>query len=192
MNQTIKLLIITSILAASIFSQTTDKKAVVVTALTMPADAAAGGEITGNIKDGQIIPLRWAESSQVACFPGTRFEMFNGNQVFYRVTLPAASSMVITLTPKDNAQVNLYALRQGNRPTEQPVPPNVERATSCEASYPIYANMGGGKVVKNKDTGIRKVEYISVNSSYSILIGVAGAKGLTEGEFKLNISIKPR
>lgn len=190
MKVTIKLFILVLVLSSAIFAQ--KEETVKVTPLTMPADAAVGGEITGNIKDGQKIPLRWAESSQVACFPGTRFEMFDGNQVFYRVTLPAASSMVITLTPKDNAQLSLYALRQGSNPNQQPVPPNVERAVSCEASYPIYANMGGGKVVKNKDTGIRKVEYISVNSSYSILIGIAGAKGLTEGDFTLNITIKPR
>ncbi len=163
-----------------------------VTSLTMPPDPVAGGEITGNIKDGQVIPLRWAESSQVACFPGTRFEMFNGNTVFYRVTLPAASSMAITMTPKDGAAINLYALRQSSNPREQPVPPNVQQAISCEAKYPIYANLPGGRVAKNKDDGIRKIEYISVDSPYSILIGVAGAKGLTEGDFKLNISIKPR
>ena len=190
MKSTIKLLVLVLFLSSAVFAQ--KEETVKVTPLTMPPDAAAGGEITGNIKDGQKIPLRWAESSQVACFPGTRFEMFDGNQVLYRVTLPAASSMVITLTPKDNAQLSLYALRQGSNPNQQPVPPNVERAISCEASYPIYANMGGGRVVKNKDNGIRKVEYISVNSSYSILIGIAGAKGLTEGEFKLNITIKPR
>ncbi len=190
MKITIKLFTLVLVLSGAIFAQKADP--VKVTPLTMPADAAAGGEITGNIKDGQIIPLRWAESSQVACFPGTRFEMFNGNQVLYRVTLPAASSMVITLTPKDNAQLSLYALRQGTRETDQAVPPDVQRAISCEASYPIYANVGGGRVVKNKDSGIRKVEYISVGSAYSILIGIAGAKGLTEGDFTLNITIKPR
>lgn len=166
--------------------------AVKVTPLTLPADPVAGGEITGNLKDGQIIPLRWAESSQVACFPGTRFEMFSGNHVLYRVPMPAASSMTITLTPKDDAQINLYALRQGSKPIDQSVPPNVQQAISCEAKYPIYANLPTGRVVKNKDDGTRKIVYDSAGSPYSILIGVAGAKGLTMGDFKLNISIKPR
>lgn len=115
-----------------------DEKAVKVTPLNMPANSNVG-EITGNIKDGQKINLRWAESSSVACFPGTRFEMFNGNNVFYRVTLPAASSMKITLTPSDGKIINLYALRQGAK--DQAVPPNVTSAISCEASYPIYANV---------------------------------------------------
>ena len=162
-----------------------------VTMLNLPANSTAG-EVVGNIKDGQKIPLRWAESSAVACFPGTRFEMFNGNHVFYRITLPAASSMIVTVTPKNNAQISLYALRQGSSPNSQTVPPNVRSAISCEASYPIYANLGGGRTVRNKDDGTRKVEYISVNSPYSILIGIAGAKGAAEGEFKLNIEIKSR
>ncbi len=174
--------------AAFAFGQA-DESAVKVTSLNMPANSTTG-EVSGNIEDGQKISLRWAESSSVACFPGTRFEMFNGNNVFYRVTLPAASAMKITVTPADGKAINLYALRQGSKSTD--APPNISSAISCEASYPIYANLGGGRQVKNKDDGTRKVEYISVNSPYSILIGVAGANGLTEGDFKLNIEIKPR
>jgi len=192
MRSKISLFILILICAGTVFSQTNTDKTVKVTPLTLPANSTAG-EITGNIKDGQILSsLRWAEQSNVACFPGTRFEMFNGNHVFYRVTLPAASSMVVTVTPKDNAQISLYALRQGSSAADQTVPPNVRSAISCEASYPIYANLGGGRTVKNKDDGTRKVEYISVGSSYSILIGVAGAKGATDGDFTLKVEIKPR
>ncbi len=161
-----------------------------VTPLTLPANSTAG-EVTGNLNMGEkLSSLRWAESSSVACFPGTRFEMFDGSHVFYRITLPAASAMKIVVTPADGKAINLYALRQGMR--DQTVPPKVTSAISCEASYPIYANRPGGGVVRNKDDGTRKVEYISVNSPYSILIGVAGAKGLTEGDFKMHIEIKPR
>jgi len=162
-----------------------------VTALTMP-DNSPAGEITGNISSGQKIPLRWAESSQVACFPGTRFEMFNGNHVLYRVGMPAGSKMKITLTPKGGSKLSLYALRQGARPADHAVPPNVRSAISCEASYPLYANVGGGRRVTNKDDGTRSVEYISVNSPYSILIGVAGAEGATEGDFSLKVTVEQR
>ncbi|HMS39444.1 MAG TPA: hypothetical protein PKE69_04405 [Pyrinomonadaceae bacterium] len=190
MKSTIKIFIFITVLATTIFSQTTNEKSVKVTPLTLPANSTIG-EVTGNIKDGQILSsLRWAEQSNVACFPGTRFEMFNGNHVFYRITLPAASAMTVTVTPKNNAQISLYALRQGSSANDQTVPPNVKSAISCEASYPIYANLGGGRTVKNKDAGTRKIEYISVGSAYSILIGVAGAKGATEGEFVLKVEIK--
>lgn len=191
MKSTNTILILIALFAINAFSQTTEKS-VKVTPLTLPANSTVG-EITGNIKNGQILSsLRWAEQSNVACFPGTRFEMFNGNHVLYRVSLPAASSMVVTVTPKNNAQISLYALRQGTNAADQTVPPNVKSAISCEASYPIYANLPGGRTVKNKDDGSRKIEYISVGSPYSILIGVAGAKSATDGEYTLKIEIKPR
>ena len=171
--------------------QVTEKqKPIKVKPLKLP-EGYNTGAVTGNLKDGtKLSSLRWAERSSVACFPGTRFAMFNGNHVFYRIVLPRASAMKVIVTPKKGKAINLYALRQGMR--RQSVPPNVTSAISCEASYPIYANLPGGRTVRNKDSGIRKVEYISVNSPYSILIGVAGANGLTEGDFKLQIEIKPR
>lgn len=160
-----------------------------VTPLKLPANANSG-QIDGDIKEGQTIALGWAERSSVACFPGTRFEMFNGNHVFYRIPMPAGSRITITLAPKDGAAVNLYALRQGA--AETAAPPNISSAISCEAKYPIYANLGGGRTVSNKDDGTRKIEFISVGSPYSILIGVAGAKGLKEGGFSLGVKIEGR
>jgi hypothetical protein len=159
-----------------------------VTPLRLPASNA--GQIEGNIKDGKTIPLTWAERSSVACFPGTRFEMFNGNHVFYRVAMPAGSRLTVTLTPKDGKLINLYALRQGAN--EAAAPPAISSAISCEAKYPIYANLGGGRTVKNKDDGTRKIEFISVGSPYSILIGVAGANGLADGDFTLGVKIEAR
>lgn len=180
-----------AVLSVTVFSQT-DQKPIKVTPLSLASNSTIG-EVTGNIEDGQILSsLRWAEQSNVACFPGTRFEMFNGNHVFYRITLPVASAMTVTVTPKNNAEINLYALRQGTTATDQTVPPNVKSAISCEASYPKYANLPGGRVARNKDDGVRKVEYISVGSPFSILIGVAGAKGLTSGEFTMKVEIKSR
>jgi hypothetical protein len=159
-----------------------------VTPLKLPPSNA--GQIEGNIKDGKTIPLTWAERSSVACFPGTRFEMFNGNHVFYRVAMPAGSRLTVTLTPKDGKLINLYALRQGAN--EAAAPPAISSAISCEAKYPIYANVGSGRRVTNKDDGTRKIEYISVGSPYSILIGVAGANGLAEGDFTLGVKIEAR
>ena len=188
MKKTLHLIFTTLILSFAVFAQSDEKPK--VTTLTLPAGSNSG-QVSGDIKDGmKLSSLRWAERSSVACFPGTRFEQFNGNHVFYRITLPRASAMKVVVEPKDGAKINLYALRQNMRQT--PIPPNITRAISCEASYPIYANLGGGRRVKNKDTGVRKVEYISVNSPYSILIGVAGAEGLTAGAFDLKIEIKPR
>jgi len=188
MKARIYLSMIFAFLSMSAFAQ--KENPLKVTPLSLPANSTTV-EVKGDIKEGQILSsLRWAEQSSVACFPGTRFEMFNGNHVFYRIALPAASAMTITVTPKDNAQISLYALRQGT--SDQAIPPNVGSAISCEASYPIYANLPGGKTVKNKDDGTRKIEYTSVRSPYGILIGIAGAKGAAVGEFTLRVAIKPR
>ena len=158
--------------------------------LQLPANSKSG-EIKGNINAGQKIPMRWAESSSVALVPGTRFEQFDGNQVFYRIELPAASQIKVRMTPQAGKKINLYALRQSVQGVQE-VPPNVTSAISSEASYPIYANTGGGKRVQNKDKGYREVEFMSVDRPYSILIGVSGAEGETEGEFTLNIEISGR
>lgn len=203
MKKVVSLLVVIFALGSIAFGQMTpvgpkktvrkaeDYKPVKVKPLSLPAGYNAG-QVTGNLKDGtKLKSLRWAENSSVACFPGTRFEMFNGNHVFYRIAMPAASSMKITVVPKNGKAINLYALRQSAR-GNQPVPPNVSRAISCEASYPIYANVSKTRRVRNKDDGTRKVEYISVGSPYSILIGVAGAEGLTAGDFTLKVEIKSR
>lgn len=147
--------------------------------------------VSGNISSGKKIPLDWAAKSSVACFPGTRFEMFDGNHVFYRVELPARSEMKIKLVPRDRSKViNLYALRQGAG-GDQPVPPDVDTAISAEASYPLYAKTGT-RTIKNSDDGTRKIDFISVNKPYSILIGVAGGKGSVEGEYELSVAVDKR
>ncbi len=160
-----------------------------VTPLTLPAGSNSG-EITGNLKDGAQMDLNWAAQSNVAAFPGTRFEMFNGNHKLYRVTLPAASKIDITLTPEAGKLINLYALRLGV--DDQSVPPNIQSAISAEASYPRYANLGGGRKTSNSDDGVRKIDFMSISSPYTILIGVAGANGLTDGNYKLQVNITGR
>lgn len=178
-----------SLAAAITFCLPNPSSAAEVKAISVTEGKAS--EVKGNISAGKKIPLKWAERGSVACFPGTRFEMFDGNHVFYRTTLPAGKQIKIKLEPTDKAKViNLYALRQ-SASGNQPVPPNVTSAISAEASYPIYARKGG-KIIKNADDGIRKIEFISVNKPYSILIGVAGAKGATDGEYKLSVNVEPR
>lgn len=185
MNKTFLTLLFLLLVTAG--SQAQDVK---VTPLNLP-EGSNVGEITGNINAGQKIPMKWAESSSVALVPGTRFEQFDGNQVFYRINMPAASTIKIKMKPQEGKKINLYALRQSLQGQQQ-VPPNVTSAISSEASYPIYANLGGGRRVQNKDKPYREVEFDSVNRGYSILIGVAGAEGETEGEFLMRIEISPR
>lgn len=141
----------------------------------------------GTLDQGETMPLRWAENSSVACFPGTRFVEFQGNHVLYRMQMPAYSDLKITVEPNDSKhRINIYALRLGINNMD--TPPNISRAISCEAGYPIYA----GQPNFNAPAEARSVSYISVARPYNILIGVAGAKGVLEGGYKLKVELKER
>lgn len=143
--------------------------------------------VSGNLNTGRQIPLRWAANSSVACFPATRFNEFEGNHLFYRITLPAYAQMKITVTPKNaKTRINLYALRLGVN--SDVLPPDISRAVSCEASYPIWA----GTPNLSAHSEAQSVEYISIRNPYSILIGVAGATGVLAGEFDLQVEITER
>ncbi len=143
--------------------------------------------ITGHLEDGAPMPLRWAENSQVACFPGTRFIEFQGNHVLYRMVMPPYSELKVTVTPKDRKnRTNVYALRLGANNYD--LPPDIVRAISCEASYPLYAGNPNLKAPAKPQS----IEYISVNKPYNIVIGVAGAKEVLSGEYELKIELKSR
>ena len=114
-----------------------------------------------------------------------------GSSVLGCIALPAASVIKVRLTPAKGKKINLYGLRQSANGQQQ-IPPNVTSAISSEASYPIYANTGGGRRVSNPDKGYREIEFMSVNRPYSILLGVSGAEGETEGDFTLRITINGR
>ncbi len=145
------------------------------------------GMIEGNLSAGATMPLEWAANSSVACFPATRFIEFEGNHLLYRVQIPARSVMTITVKPKSKkTRVNLYALRLGIQ--NGATPPDIQRAISCEASYPIYV----GKPFLKAPSQPQSVEISSVNKPYNIVIGVAGAQGFTEGDFELHIEVKSR
>ena len=170
-------------------AQTSSQAQAVVTEEITVIDLEANSKIiqNGNLNTGFSIPLKWAENSSVACFPGTRFNEYMGNHILYRVQMPAAAKINIQVTPKNKKhRINLYALRLGA--DNMSTPPNITSAISCEASYPIYA----GKPNYNKAAKPQSVEYISINKPYTILIGVAGAEGVTEGDFELEILMGSR
>lgn len=149
--------------------------------------SAANISMVGDLKDGKPMPLEWAQNSAVACFPGTRFFEFQGNHVLYRVDMPKASDMKITVTALDKKdRINLYALRLPEGDTS--TPPDIARSISCESAYQLYA----GKPNLNKANKAKSVEYMSIHRPYSILIGVAGSKDVLEGQFELKVETVSR
>ena len=141
--------------------------------------------LEGKLEAGApIADLAWASSSQVACFPATQNEKFQGNHVLYATTLPPKSIMTITLTPKDtSANLSLYAYQIGA--TNFELPPALARCTSCEADHKWDRPKKG----KTQDH-TRSVKLNATTNPYNVVIGVAGPKGVAAGEFTLSVDVK--
>jgi hypothetical protein len=136
----------------------------------------------GNLADGvKIHDLSWASNSSVACFPGTQNSKFRGNHIIYITEIPANSIMDITVVPDDkNANMSIYAYMVGINNTA--MVPNLSSCITCEAEF----KWDYPKVGKTQDH-TRTVSLNSDNSTYRVVIGVAGAEGLTTGTFILKI-----
>lgn len=138
----------------------------------------------GNIAEGTVIQdLSWAAGSSMACWPGTQHVKFTGNHVFYITELPAQSKMNIRLIPQNkNANMSLYAIQDGTTATA--LPPDIQRCTACEADHKWdYPKKG-----KTQDH-TRSVDLNSTTNAYRVVIGVAGADGLKDGAFTLEITV---
>ncbi|WP_154658260.1 hypothetical protein [Eisenibacter elegans] len=140
----------------------------------------------GNLNTGKTLPLAWAALSSMACFPATRFVEFEGNHVFYWVDLPARSEIFITIKPLTGKRINVYAYSGFDGKT---LPPDVGSCVSCEAGYEAWS---AAKPPKNfqKSAGEHTIRLNAINNPYRVLIGVAGAKDVVEGDYELNISLK--
>ncbi len=151
----------------------------------VPTEIKIGDKIQGDLSAGEIIELDWAQLSNVACFPGNKFFEFQGNHVFYRLEIEPKSTTVISLTPLNSKdRINLYALRNGSGNIN--IPPDVQRAISCEAAYPAYH----GEPNLNIQSETKEIEFDAINKPYTILIGVAGARDVLEGAYELSIRKK--
>lgn len=140
--------------------------------------------VRGSIDRGAVIPLGWASTAAMACWPATRNQHFNGKHVLYRTRIPTRSIMTIELVPTDkNTDLSLYAYTGGRGLR----PPRVRRAVSCEAGY-----LTGVKSIRVKGNpgGAERVRLNAVNNPYWVIIGVAGAHGTSRGSFELRITLK--
>jgi hypothetical protein len=136
--------------------------------------------ITGNLEDGEVLSdLSWAWNSSMACFVEPGKSWYEGNHVFYQIDLPAKSTIDIYLNAtngSDDMAVYAYSKAAGDKT----IPPGVSSCVSCEAAPSNSTAINGEKHV-----------YLNaVNNPYSIIIGVAGATGLTSGAFTLKIDVE--
>lgn len=141
--------------------------------------------MNGDLAKGCIIQdLSWAAMSSVACFPSTQNSKFNGNHVFYLTEIPAKSKMTITLIPDDvNANMSLYAYMNGE--VNPVMVTDLTSCVTCEAEH----KWDYPKKNKTQDH-TRTVNLNATTNPYQVVIGVAGAEGLTTGTFKLEVTLK--
>lgn len=134
----------------------------------------------GNLNEGVFVyDLEWAWDGQNACFPSTEQENFKGHHQLYLTELPRYSELTVTLVPDDpQNKLSLYAYSIGN---DLQIVPNLHSCVSCEASYTPRSD---------RDRSIREVELRAINNPYQVIIGVAGAEGVTTGSYRLQISLK--
>lgn len=132
------------------------------------------------LNEGEFVyALDWAWSSQNACFPSTQQTNFQGHHQLYVTELPERSELTITLVPDDpSVPLNLYAYSMGR---EIELVPKLNGCVSCEASYlprrglPVHH---------------RSVQLRAINNPYRVVIGVAGANGVTSGSYRLQLDLE--
>ena len=148
----------------------------------LPLDAAGEAEGEGDLDEGHLMPVRWANSSQTACFPATQNDKFRGHHVFYRTQLPVNSKIEITAVPDSpDVDVNLYAFRLAATDFKT-VPPSVNTG-ACESSF-SYQGPNPGES--------ETVAFYSGRNPYNVVIGVAGPKGVVSGGFTLKVKAEAR
>lgn len=141
--------------------------------------------VSGSLNEGaKLENLTWASYSSVACFPATQNSKFTGNHVFHAFQIPKNAEVKITLTPSNkDANFSLYGYQTALN--DFTVVPDLTYCVSCEADYKWDAPRAG----KTQDH-TRSITFNSTTKAYNIFIGVAGANGLTSGDYTLTIDLK--
>lgn len=147
--------------------------------LTLPREGRL--ELSGNLRDGKPLPVRWANRTDAMCFPPVLNKHFKGNQLFYRITIPASTKTEITAFPDYNVDINLvvYKNEGGVDGKKVNLPPD-GIPQRCESSTTFQENPGVRE----------KVTFYSGPEPYDAIILVASPHGVTEGDFKLVIQSK--
>jgi hypothetical protein len=152
-----------------------------VTGITTLANDSVVTE--GNLSNGKIISdLRWATSSAVACFTTSQFHRYQGNHVFYGITIKPGSIVKVKAKPANNTEeISLYGYMMDKN--DYHMVPALEQCITCEADYKRDKPMKG-KVLTDE----REIEFRNpTTETYNIIIGVAAPKGITERKFSLII-----
>jgi len=133
---------------------------------------------TGNLRDGEDIPIQWADDGAMACWPGNENVNFNGFHIAYEHTQPIDTHLYIRMTPEKDVDLNLYTIVLNN--ADQGIwPPEIFGAITCDASYDAPGD---------NNPGVSEALFqFGWTVPYRVVIAVAGANHTEEGEFKIEV-----
>ena len=131
--------------------------------------------IEGNIADGAVVEMGWADEPLVSCWLFNITKYFTGSQVYYAMDKPLqkASQLTITMTPADGVDLNIYAY--GLETGTFYFPPEVPETSGC-----IYSHQGDAGVAES-------ISLQNLQAPLQWLIAVSGPEGVTDGAFTLTI-----
>jgi hypothetical protein len=131
--------------------------------------------LTGDLSDGAVIDLGWADEPTVNCWTFSDQPRFAGAQVLYALTVPLAKTkrLALTLTPAPGADLNLYAVSQPA--TSYYLPPDLPAASGCLRSDTAPAGAAETLTLQN------------ITGAQNWWFAVAGPAGVTAGSYTLRI-----
>lgn len=130
---------------------------------------------TGDLATGAEIDLAWANTSDVACFPGNENANFDGNHVFFTEEKGGAEDIFIVVDPDSGVDTSFYVLEFTD---EVQTPPDISGQPRCEAAY---------DQTNDRNPGSPEAVTLQGFPEKKMVIGVAGANGATEGTFTLSL-----
>jgi hypothetical protein len=145
----------------------------------LTVDATGTATTSGNLSAGACVNLAFADDSDVACFPSTQNDSYQGSQVFYALSepIPPGSTVDVTVTPKTGVDVNVYGYQIGSKSFY--VPPNVPLAVACEASLTAAAGSAETLHFGNPTT----------SNSYNIFFAVSGPDAVIAGDYDVDVKV---
>jgi hypothetical protein len=145
-------------------------------------DDSGQATAAGDLAAGSCTHLGFAQQSDVACFPATQVDRYQGNQQFFALAepIPGRSKVTVTATPKPGVDVNLYGFLTGTN--DFPVPPRVPGVVSCEVSDSAGAkNPGVAQSISFQNTSA---------NPFNLFWAVAGPKGVLAGQFDVSVAVE--
>ncbi len=143
---------------------------------------------SGDLRDGKALAsLDWAWSSSSACFATPIAHRYAGNHIFYTVQLPVNATISIKLIPDDmGSDMAIYGYSTSGESAI--LPEDLLSCLTCEAD-PASGESSSNKEYRSIEIGSVKLFEDLPQIPSTVLIGVAGAEGVTAGAFTLEIAL---